>query len=259
MIAFPIALAMAAASHAPVIEPLQVFETEDIACTSDEAICVKLDVDDEADAVALSLYRGRGKDSVPLRSYSIPIQSGAPVSLWPYIIRNSGGHPEAIFGTVATENAMYSGGGGNAALLSLHYLETDSMSGEPEAANVILTVPQSSYIMIRACFSESDYKNRRGACHDEYNFTGKLTVAPQNAGHFPPILRYETLATATPGNSRRSEDNSSGKRLTKADLKTAIDPRCTYRRTATYDQEVGAYIFDRPLPDCSDYTAASQG
>src|SRR3546814_7438237 len=40
-------------------------------------------------------------------------------------------------------------------------------------------------LMIRACFSEEDMKDRLEACHDEYDFGATLAVASMGGGAFP--------------------------------------------------------------------------
>jgi hypothetical protein len=147
-------------------------------------------------------------------------------------------------------STMYSGGGGQAERLTLYRLQPSGY-GKPPIGDV-LSVPLTGRLMIRACFSEKDYEYRRGACHDSYDFDATLTLAPKG-GENPPRLVYRTKAVSTPGGSRRANDNS-GKRLAKNELTPRIDPECSYRRVVTFNPVTERYEFDRPGPDCSDYT-----
>ena len=106
--------------------------------------------------------------------------------------------------------------------------------------------------MIRACFSEQSVKDRREACHDDYNFTATLSGAPDGTSELP-ALTYRSVATAYPRTARRSADNG-GLRLKAADLVHEKDPLCSYERTLRYNPATSRYEMDRPAPDCSDYT-----
>ena len=145
---------------------------------------------------------------------------------------------------------MYSGGGGQASWLSLYRFPANRY-GDPMMSEV-LGVPIDASIMIRACFAEKDMALRRGACHDLYDFDATLTLGITAIGA-PPVLIYQTKATAEPGNSRRSGDNS-GTQLSAADILLRTDARCSYRRELTMNPVTGRYEFDRPGPDCSEYT-----
>lgn len=109
-----------------------------------------------------------------------------------------------------------------------------------------------SSLMIRACFSEDDMKLRRGACHDEYGFTGTLAAGTPGAAELPTLI-CRSVATAYPQTSRRMSDNG-GAPLKKSDLVKWQDPECSYERVLRYNPATSRYEMDRPAPDCSDYT-----
>ena len=67
----------------------------------------------------------------------------------------------------------------------------------------VLDVVWDSSLMIRACFSEQDAKDRLDACHDEYDFKAVLNPGPDDGGELP-TLTYRSFATAYPQTSRRS-------------------------------------------------------
>src|SRR3546814_5831390 len=85
---------------------------------------------------------------------------------------------------------MYSGGGGSAS--QLHLLELDGAPAAPALGGEVLVVPWEASLMIRACFSEEDMKDRLEACHDEYDFGATLAVASMGGGAFPKIGRAQS-------------------------------------------------------------------
>lgn len=123
------------------------------------------------------------------------------------------------------------------------------MLGERRA---ILAVDWDSALMIRACFSEQDAKDRLDACHDEYEYKAVLKPGPDDGSELP-ILTYRSFATAFPRTSRRSEDISR-QNLKASDLADWKDPECSYERVLRYNGATGRYEMDRPAPDCSSYT-----
>jgi hypothetical protein len=185
--------------------------------------------------------------------------------LWPNIIRAKTREKESskeiiLFGVVEGLSTMYSGGGARSETLTLYRLPRHSLINKPfdkaqPPFTPVLSFPLSGHVMIRACFSEKDMKLRRNICHDFYDFDANLTLGPKVSPNGYPELMLKAEATAQPGLSRRSEDNTSGrKRLTKAEAKEAVDPDCTFTRIVRFDEKTQAYVFDTPLPDCSDYT-----
>src|SRR3546814_662216 len=146
---------------------------------------------------------------------------------------------------------MYSGGGGSAS--QLHLLELDGARAAPALGGEVLVVPWEASLMIRACFSEEDMKDRLEACHDEYDFGATLAVASMGGGAFP-TLSYRVVATAFPRTSRRSTDNSE-KPLTRADPVRAQHPVCTYARVLRYAPPPTRHKIQRPPPACSSHTS----
>jgi hypothetical protein len=231
-------------------------------CTVDKHWCAQLSRDVDLDTVTLLVFDGtQPEDGRDTARYPIAVDvsaMGAPtMRLWPMMIReaikteNGEAEPEnASIGVIQSSSSMYSGGGGHAEWLSLFRLQ-GVRDGKP-IVDAVLGVPLSGNILIRACFSEKDYADRSGACHDEYNFDAALIVDPRSKTA-PPRLVYRTIATNTPGASSRSTDNS-GLRFSKADLKPTTDKICTYRRFVNFNPATRHYEFDRPGPDCSEYT-----
>ena len=169
----------------------------------------------------------------------------ANLALWPRRIVLGDG--TSLVGVIDQQSTAYSGGGAWASQLTLYRVPADG------AVRAVLTVPWEGGAMIRACFSEADYRQRAGACHDEYSFSASLSLVPGN-GAGPAVLRYRTRATSYPGAVSRSADSLAGKRLRQRDLKRVVDPDCSVTRLLRIDPASGSYVPDGPLPDCADYT-----
>lgn len=222
-------------------------------CLPDKSLCLDLPAAPEAGGrVQAAAPSGEASDL----SLPFVVRDGDSLTLWPHLIivpPHDGAAPgsrQYLMGVVATQSAMYSGGGGSGS--RLHLLRLDASPSVVDLGDELLDVVWDSSLMIRACFSEADMKDRRGACHDEYNFTGALSGMAAEAGQLP-VLTYRGVATAYPRTSRRSQDNSELK-LKPADLVRETDPVCSYERTLRYNPATSRYEMDRPAPDCSDYT-----
>lgn len=162
--------------------------------------------------------------------------------IWPHLVREASG--ALLIGIERHRTAGFSGGGAGATHTLLFRLP--SPGAEPvEVLNV-----QTSYgAMIRACFSPDEYRNR-GTCHDEYEMTGTLTLAPEAASG-RPRLNFTVAARSYPRGAR--DDETDTRRYRRADLVWEADPACSYRRVFTPDAATGLYAPDTPLPECSIY------
>ncbi|ALJ14624.1 hypothetical protein [Sphingopyxis macrogoltabida] len=248
---------VAAPASGPVVVALVAGDGE-ARCLPDRSLCLELPGEgkDEGGRELRISSPGSGDDTGTI---SLPLPYGADgkgVSLWPNIIpvpstNEDAAQPAAEFlvGVIEEERAMYSGGGGSGG--RLHLLRVGVAPHAAGLVEVLDTVWDSS-LMIRACFSEQDMKNRLEACHDEYSFTGALAAAAPDGGELP-ALTLRTAATAYPQTSRRTEDNSNIK-LKKSDLTHWKDPECSYTRLLHYNPATARYEMDRPAPDCSVYT-----
>lgn len=228
-------------------------------CLPDRELCVELSGDPDSGEMPANLivsFPASGdaeKTSLPLPAFSGEAQG---LSLWPHLVSvgtDKGGRREGmefLVGVIAEERAMYSGGGGSGG--RLHLLRFGMGPHGMGLGDPVLDVVWDSSLMIRACFSEQDMKDRLEACHDEYSFKASLTAFPDDKGGFPS-LTYRSVATAYPRTSRRSEDNSA-KTLKKGDLTHWSDPTCSYTRMLRYNAATSWYEMDRAAPDCSDYT-----
>lgn len=243
-------------ANGPAVIPLVAGKAE-AQCLPDLSLCFDIPGEGKDEGGRTLLLSS--PDSGDEGNISLPLPYGADgkaLSLWPNLIpvptaNEGGGQPslEYLVGVIEEERAMYSGGGGSGGRLHLLRLGI-----APHGAGLVevLDVVWDSSLTIRACFSEKDMKDRLEACHDEYGFKGKLTVAPGDGGELPS-LTYRSFATAYPLTSRRTEDNS-GQKLRKSDLAQWNDPECSYTRTLRYNPATSRYEMDRAAPDCSVYT-----
>jgi hypothetical protein len=241
----------------------------DTLCTVDNSRCFALSQQEETNALQLTQFDG-SKDgpSDPASANEtwifdtgIIVEDGEDFKrkLWPHFIRQTVVHDDGaepvetlIIGIITSVSAMYSGGGGQAEDVRL-YRVPDKADGTPALVE-LLSLPLNTGLIIRACFSDKDYRNRRGVCHDNYDYNATITLAPKQDKTALARLVYRATTITTPGSSRRSKDNSGGRKLTAADIKPRTDPRCTYRRTIAFNPTTKQYEFDRPGPDCSEYT-----
>lgn len=203
---------------------------------------------DLSDGMNLSLtLSGTQGDSAytayPLKSLSSTDEDSL-LQLWPKLIRFQDG---ILAGVETQVNAMYSGGGSSSTTLHLIAF----LRGQ--APFEVLSIPHSANVMIRACFSERDMRQRAGACHDEYSFDANLALTGASAAGMP-VLRYRSKATSFPGRVSRSKDSLTGRTLRRRDLVTLTNPQCSYQRLYRFAPETRSYVSDTPPPDCSDYT-----
>lgn len=168
--------------------------------------------------------------------------------VWPGIVRLADG--TLLVGAEENWFNGYSGGGGSATILRLFRL--DRRNADAPMAEVLTTVI-SAGIMIRACFGERDMKDRRGACHDEYDFETMLALDPQATNGLPRFVKT-TVATTYPGDVSRNEDSLAMGRLRKNDLVHKRREDCSYRRVFAFDPKSESYAPDTPEPDCSEFT-----
>jgi hypothetical protein len=244
-------LAAAAGAAAPASGSLAKLTGEEgkSQCLPDRSLCLEVPpTGEDSEAGAVLRVSSPGAEAVSL---TLPeFAEAQSVELWSRLIRAKDDPDRYLVGILTGQTSMYSGGGGSAS--QLHLIELDAAPKAPRLGDEVLAVPWTGSLLIRACFSESDMKDRFEACHDEYDFGATLAPAPGSATVFP-TLSYRAVATAFPRTSRRSEDNS-GTKLKRADLVRAQDSACTYDRVLRYDVAASRYQLDRPLPDCSDYT-----
>ena len=233
-------------------------------CTADGQWCVRaLPAAGEDQPAALEVAE-RGGDAAEPRMRHVPIDvvDDGDLRVWPFIVRLAPGagadqavaDPQqaalqnVLVGGLVEARAMYSGGGASAS--TLHLVRIRHLDDGIQVDADVLSVAWSANKMIRACFSERDFDQRAGACHDEYSFDAELALAAE--AQDMPVLRYQTGATNYPAGVSPQRDSLAKGRLTKKDLRTEQDAQCSYTRTFRFTS--GAYQPDRPLPECSAYT-----
>lgn len=233
-------------------------------CTTDGHWCLQaLASAGEDQPAALEVAeRVPGEAEPRLRHVAIDTGDEGDLRVWPYIVRMAPGigadqpltDPQqatlqnVLVGGLVEVRTMYSGGGASASTLQLARIR--HLDEGVQVDDNILHLPLDANAMIRACFSEDDFKQRAGACHDEYGFEATLTLIAEGQGM--PVLRYQTVATDFPAGVSRQRDSLAMGRLKKKDLRTVQDPTCSYTRVFRFSN--GAYQPENPLPECSDYT-----
>jgi len=258
-----LAAAQPAADTAPASIPRMVelvAKDDGTHCLPDGQICFALPSVADADGLPTDLvvsFPGSGdheKTVIPLPAIAGEAQA---LQLWPHAVWVRGGDQadgreglEMLVGVIGEQRAMYSGGGGSGS--RLHLLRFGMAPHAIALGGEVLDVVWNSSLMIRACFSEQDAKDRLDACHDEYEYKAVLKPGPDDGGELPS-LTYRSFATAYPQTSRRSEDNS-GQKLKLGDLAHWKDAECSYERVLRHNPATGRYEMDRPAPDCSVYT-----
>ncbi|MDR2837127.1 MAG: hypothetical protein LBV49_00935 [Azonexus sp.] len=226
------------------LEALVDVEANGSACTADGRFCLYIKEDTNGSSSQMEIT-----DVANLLSRRFDLQDSTndddhqPLQLWPRVLRLAG-DDAILVGVTYSWIAMYSGGGGNARQLRLFRVSRDG-------ATAVLFIPVDGSLMIRACFSEKDWERRAGACHDEYDFYANLRLDETVKSGLPRLV-YRTRATSFPAGASRSKDS---RNMRKKDLVTGVDRECTYERVFRFNDKIGEYAPNRPLPDCSDYTA----
>ena len=214
-------------------------------CVADKTWCASIIEDKAAPGILI-------EDNGTTRTIDLPVLpaeggfGGSSYHLWPMRIP-FGDKGDYLIGSIMEERTMYSGGWANASDLTLHLVTPLVKAVE------VLTVPWESGSAIRACFGEKDFRQRAGACHDEYDYLAEIVPIVGQVGG-SPLLRYKAKATSYPGPVSRSADSLTAKRLRKKDLVHVENAECTFARDFTFDPVSLSYVPDRPLPECGDYT-----
>lgn len=225
-------------------------------CTVDRLWCAQVRIDEQTgNPLLVLLDKTKSAEAREIGRYPIRgSEDDEPLALWTHIVRtpqaNGRSGQTALIGVLTHMRAMYSGGGASVERLSL--IEVDKAYGMPTFKEV-LSVPLGGEAIIRACFSEADFEERAGACHDEYDFSAKLTVRDAKSGELQ--FDYVTTATSFPGFVSRSADSLANPPLTKKDLVHVVNDECSYQRVVRFNPATERFEFDSPAPDCSDFTA----
>lgn len=205
--------------------------------------CATLRREGEGEPWELLVFAGGVRGGGEPRRYPLPeaAEDETEVALWPCLVREADG--ALLVGIKWYRRTMYSGGGAGVERLQLLRLTDD--------ATPVLEAPIEASAMVRACFSDDDMRQRAGACHDEYEFSGSLTLDPTAAAGWPRFI-LTTVARTYPGQVSRYEDSAERAQLRRRDLVWWRDPTCSYTHRFVPDA-AGHYAPDTPLPACSDY------
>ncbi|MEG0182997.1 MAG: hypothetical protein RR704_06005 [Stenotrophomonas sp.] len=255
------------------LEPLQLQNPDDTAaplryCTADGQWCVRALPATAADQPGVLEVAERVHEAAEPQMRHVPVTVGeddgqdGDLQVWPFIVRlapaagdtrqltdpRQASLEDVLVGTLVERRAMYSGGGASASTLQLARI--GHLDEGIQIDDNVLNVAWSANKMIRACFSERDFDQRAGACHDEYSFDAELALAAD--AQAMPVLHYRSRATNYPAGVSSQRDSLAMARLKKKDLRTEEDAECSYTRVFRFSS--GRYQPDRPLPECSGYT-----
>lgn len=227
-------------------------------CSAALALCIDLVPAEEGLPPHLLVKTGSGdgqrSDNLDLPGLASDDQ--ATLALWDQAITvppAEGGDPhhgDLLIGLRSTTSTPYSGGGAQAT--RLHLLHLSLQYGSPRLNGEVVDVPLSSNVLIRACFSEADMRQRAGACHDEYRSGAAITLTGAVADGMP-VLGYAIVAESYPGGVSRQEDSLAKGRLRKSDLVWSRDEACSFETTFAFNPTTRRYEASEPGPDCSDY------
>jgi hypothetical protein len=212
-------------------------------CTADRRWCARMRPEEGASAWVVELTT-RG---APQRDFELtgPGDEEARFTIWPHIVIEAGG--AVLIGVERSRSTSYSGGGASATNLVL-------VRAEPGggALRQVLDLPLRAGKDLRACFGPRDMRHRLGACSDQYEFDGSLTLDPATRAG-PPRFLLTVRARTYPGRRDMNSDSTTERPLRRSDLRWWTDPTCSYLRRIAPDARDGQYAPDRPLPACSAY------
>lgn len=230
------------------VTPQQAETRSAVHCNAQRNFCLRAWREGERGPWFLDVHQRvpSGPNAVPVGRIALP-PGDDPESVthgvWPHLVREASG--ALIFGVERYRRAGFSGGGAS----ETHLVLLRQLPGRVEASE-LLTVQTGYTAMIRACFTEQEYRSR-GVCHDEFELTGAVGLGPR-ASAARPALTLAVNARSFPRGAR--EDSAERPRVPPRDRVWEADPVCSYRRTFAFDPASGRYAPDRPLPDCSTYS-----
>lgn len=212
-------------------------------CTADRRWCARLQLVEGGSAWLIELTpRGGAQMDFELTGVS---DEQASFEIWPHIVIEASG--AVLIGAEARQSTGYAGGGASES----HLVLVRAAPGGG-AMRQVLNVPIGAAKDIRACFDEDDRRSRRGACSDQYEYSGRLTLDPATRAGRPQFL-FAVQARTYPGRRTIDSDSTTAPPLRRSDLRWAIDPGCTFRRRFAFDARTNVYAPDRALPPCADY------
>lgn len=217
-------------------------------CTAERDFCLRAWRESANGSWTLDIHHRvpAGANVAPARRIALPRDEhpgSGEHSIWPHLVREASG--ALLIGVERYRRTGFSGGGAGETELVLLRLETPA--AEPAE---LLTLRTGYTAMIRACFSEADYRSGR-PCHQELAFSGRVTLAPSAVGG-RSALAVATTARVFPRGSL--QEGWETRPYRRANSVWETDPACSYRRLFAFNAASGRYEPDRPLPDCSTYS-----
>jgi len=209
---------------------------------SAEHWCARMAQDQTGRGWSIGVGHGAG---MPMRADIEEGDEESEFAIWPHIVIEAGG--AVLVGVEARRSTGYAGGGASGTRLILYRAEAGGGALHP-----VLDLPIGAAKDIRACFDSADRRHRLGACSDQYEFDGMLTLDPATRTGRPHFI-YAARARTYPGRRSTDSDSTTAPPLRRSDLRWWTDPGCTYSRRFAFDPRENGYVPDRPLPACTDY------
>jgi hypothetical protein len=116
----------------------------------------------------------------------------------------------------------------------------------------VLDAPLSGVVDQPVCRSDEDQPAHGYDCVDSFWFSTLFTLVPSLGPVEPPNLIMVASATTMPGRRTRANGPVMRGPIERSD-DPVRDPACTYTRSYYFDEALGRYVPDAPLPACRDY------
>lgn len=94
---------------------------------------------------------------------------------------------------------------------------------------------------------------RKSACQNQYHLSTLVTLLPSIAPVEPPNLIIVVTAETSPGRRTRSAGAHQREPIARTGDDIVRDPSCSYTRSFYFDEALGHYEPEAPLPRCPDF------
>lgn len=225
-------------------------------CTEDGGWCAWLRPDPANSSwVLLVIARPDERNSSERQwRYAVPPElccgrSGRSVGIWQEIILEAFGGGALVGLELWTTTGQRPGFFSNQRRLLLLRLPRES-GGAPVP---VLEAPLSGVIEQPVCPYPGNEYWEIAACQDDFVFSTLFTLVPSIGPIAPPDLIMVATAHTAPGHRARAHGPVPRTPIERTGENRVRDPACTYTRSYYFDEALGRYIPDAPLPACRDY------
>lgn len=224
-------------------------------CTDDNRWCARL-LRDSPDGrrVLRIVVRGRGLFARSRHyRYVLPTEfccanPGRSFSIWDEIVREPLGG--ALVGLVSWQRT------GERPGLFSHQRRLLLLRVPPEDGGLpvpVLEAPLSGHIEQPVCPYPGNEYYEIAACQDQFSFSTLWTLVPSIAPIEPANLIMVATARTMPGRRTRADGPTPRAPIERTGGDDTPDPDCTFTRSFYFDEALGRYLPDAPLPACRDY------